>query len=175
MLDHIRLAHDTAATGSRNRTEIDPLVRRNALRCGRRSDLDARRRCRSTRRRTLRSSRWGGRRRSRRSGRAFLELAEQRVHLHYIAFLYRMPGENTRGKRGHLDGDLVSLELDERIARGHGVALFLEPAGHSCLDDRLAERRNLDCSHECAVPERIDDGGGDFRARMPPHSIPRPI
>jgi hypothetical protein len=70
------------------------------------------------------------------------------VHLHDVTFVALPLGEHASGEGGNLDGDLVRLELDERVASGDRLALFLEPARYGRFDDRLAEGRDFDCGHE---------------------------
>src|SRR2546426_81007 len=57
-----------------------------------------------------------------------IDLTEQRTHRDRLAVLGDDLAEHAGGRRGHLDGDLVGLELDQRLVDRHGFAGLLEPA-----------------------------------------------
>src|SRR5690606_4813663 len=79
--------------------------------------------------------------------RGLVELAQDLVDLDDVTLVLRAALEYPRLEGGYLDGDLVGLELDQRLALSHGVARVLEPAADGRLDDRLAERGHLDLDH----------------------------
>jgi len=88
------------------------------------------------------------------------DLAEQLIHRHDVAFIDCALRQHARRERRHLDGDLVGLQLHEVVAFGDLITLVLEPPRDRRFDDRLAELRNLDCSHECAVSDETGDNLG---------------
>ena len=79
--------------------------------------------------------------------RAVIDLAEQRADRDGLAVLGRDLAEHAGGRRRHFDGDLVGLELDQRLVHRHGIAGLLEPAADGGLGHGLAERRNANFSH----------------------------
>jgi hypothetical protein len=58
--------------------------------------------------------------------------------VHDFTLVLHPLGENTGFERRDFHGDLVGLEIDERIAGGNDVTLLLDPPGHGGFDDRLA-------------------------------------
>src|SRR6185369_3245111 len=64
-----------------------------------------------------------------------------------IAFGLCAPGQHSGFERGYFNGDLVSLEIDEGVTRGHDVAFLLQPPRHGGFDDRFSERRDLYGEH----------------------------
>ena len=90
---------------------------------------------------------WRARRRAWRQRRAVSDLAEQRADGNGLAVLGGDLAEHAGGRRRDLDGDLVGLELDQRLVHRHGVAGLLEPAADGGLRHGLAERRNANVSH----------------------------
>ena len=81
------------------------------------------------------------------AGRTYIDLPKQRADGDGLAVLGRDLAEHTGGRRRHFDGDLVGLELDQRLVHRDGVAGFLEPAADGCFRHGLAERRNTNFSH----------------------------
>ena len=81
------------------------------------------------------------------AGRTFIDLPEQRADGDGLAVLGRDLAEHTGGWRRHFDGDLVGLELDQRLVHRDGVAGLLEPAADGGFRHGLAERRNTNFSH----------------------------
>ena len=79
--------------------------------------------------------------------RSLIDLGEHIVDLHDVAFGVRALRQHAGGHRGNLDGDLVGLQLDERVAGRDRVALLLQPARDRRFDDRFTERRNFDGGH----------------------------
>ena len=79
--------------------------------------------------------------------RTVANLAEQGPHSDGLAILGGDLGEHAGGRRGHLDGHLVGLELHQRLVDRDGVARMLEPFSDSRLGHRFAERGNPDVSH----------------------------
>ena len=59
--------------------------------------------------------------------RGLVELAEHVVDVHDIAFIFCAPGQHTRFECGDFYGDLVGVELDQRITGGYRVPLFFLP------------------------------------------------
>src|SRR5206468_9109580 len=96
-----------------------------------------------------RSGGLGGRDRGRlgTAGRTYIDLPKQRTDGDGLAVLGRDLAENTGGRRRHFDGDLVGLELDQRLVHRDGIAGFLEPAADGGFRHGLAERRNTNFSH----------------------------
>ena len=78
---------------------------------------------------------------------AFVQLADDIVNLHDIALGPVAFREHAGFERGHLDRNLIGLQLDERFARRDGVAFVLEPARDCSFGDGLAEGRNLYREH----------------------------
>ena len=64
-----------------------------------------------------------------------------------IAFILGALGQNAGFECRDFYGDLVGLEVDQRIAGGNDIALFLEPPGYSGLNYRLAQGRDLYGKH----------------------------
>jgi len=90
----------------------------------------------------------GGFRLCGRGGRCGLvDLAEHFVHLHDVAFVLRAALQHAGLQRRHLDRDLVGVQLDDGLTRGHGFTLLLAPAGDRGFDDRFAEWWNLERDH----------------------------
>ena len=79
--------------------------------------------------------------------RAVVDLAEQRADGDGLAVLGRDLAEHAGGRRRDFDGDLVGLELDQRLVHRDGVAGLLEPAADGGFRHGLAERRNTNFSH----------------------------
>jgi hypothetical protein len=84
---------------------------------------------------------------SRFRSRGLVKLAQQCTERHDLAFLGRAPDEYAAGCRGNLDRYLIGFQLDQGFAGGHGLSFLLHPAGDCGLNDRLAERWNLDRDH----------------------------
>jgi hypothetical protein len=55
--------------------------------------------------------------------------------VHDIAFVFSALGQDTGFQCRHFYGDLVGIELDQRVARGDGVAFLLLPARNSGFND----------------------------------------
>jgi len=70
--------------------------------------------------------------------RCLVELAEHVVDVHDIALILGAPGKHAGFECRDFYGDLVGLEIDQRIARGNDIALFLEPPRYCGFNDRLA-------------------------------------
>jgi hypothetical protein len=104
---------------------------------------------RAARRRSARAASGGrGRRRGARpGGRRLVELSDLLVDADHVALVLGARHEHAGFERRHLDGDLVGLELDDGLARLHGVTLLPEPARDGGFHDRLAEGRDLDRDH----------------------------
>src|SRR3546814_8035286 len=64
--------------------------------------------------------------------------------LHVGALFRDDRGQHAGDRCGHLDRDLVRLDLDQRLVDLDGVADRLEPAGDRALRHRLAHFGNLD-------------------------------
>src|SRR5690606_33770996 len=60
--------------------------------------------------------------------------------------------QGARRRRGHLGGDLVGLQLDNRLVDGDRVALLLEPPADGCLGYGLAECGYADFGGHRLVP-----------------------
>ena len=103
-----------------------------------------------------RGGRGGDGRRAGLGGGAAGDAAELAAGLHGGAVLGVDLGEDAGGGRGHLDGDLVGLELAEHLVLGHRVADLLEPGRDGGLGDALAEGRDHDL-------DRLLVGRGGFR------------
>jgi hypothetical protein len=56
-------------------------------------------------------------------------------------------GQHARGGGGHLDRDLVGLELAQHLVLHHGIAGLLEPGRDRRLGNALAERGNHHVNH----------------------------
>ncbi len=84
----------------------------------------------------------GSGRRSRGSGPG-LDGAQHVAHAHLVALLEGDGEQGTAGGRGHVDGDLVGLEDDERLVRGDGVTLLLVPLSDDGFSDGLAQGRDF--------------------------------
>ena len=108
-----------------------------------------RRRARRRRRCGLRRSRGRCSGRLRRSSargarRTGLDVAQHAADLDGGAFLDGKIDHGT-GHRGiHLDGDLVGLQLAQRLVDGDGIARLDQPLGDGRLGDRFAQRGDLD-------------------------------
>src|SRR6185295_13612755 len=83
---------------------------------------------------------------------AFLDLPEQRADGDRLAVLSRDVAEHARGRRRHLDGHLIGLELDERLVDRNRITRFLEPFADCCLGHGFAESGHADVSHGAIIP-----------------------
>jgi len=70
--------------------------------------------------------------------RGLIELAEGLTDLHDVAVVLQALDEDARRRCGNLDVDLVGLQLDERVAFLHGIALVLQPSRDRSFDDGFA-------------------------------------
>ena len=111
---------------------------------GRGGVLDVARRGRGRRRVGGGGAGGGDRRRPSAGGAAAGDAAELAAGLHGGAVLGVDLGERAAGGRGHLDRDLVGLELAEHLVLGDRVADLLEPGRDRRLGDALAEGRDHD-------------------------------
>ena len=145
---HVALGDAAVLAGARHGRGIDAALR------GEFSNRRRQRRigCCSLRSRSRRGGgsgcslgRCGGR--LRRARGTFVDLPEQRADGNRLAVLGRDLAEHTGGWRRHFDGDLVGLELDQRLVHRDGVAGLLEPAADGGFRHGLAERRNTNFSH----------------------------
>jgi hypothetical protein len=96
-----------------------------------------------------------------------VDLAEQRADRDGLAVLGDDLAERARGRRRDFDGDLVGLELDQRLVDRDGIAGLLEPAADGGLGDGLAERRNANFSHGL-FPQSLAVMAGRRRAIQSP-------
>ena len=138
LFDHVRLAHYSASACTDDAGQIDSLLRGETLRCRGRSHFGFRWLRSRWRRRCRRRRHWSGSRSGRgrggtlnrctgsccrrlplrcRSHSAFVDLSQQVVDLHDIAFGPQSLCEYAATHRGNFDGDLVRLQLDQRITR----------------------------------------------------------
>ena len=76
-----------------------------------------------------------------------VELAQHVVDVHDIAFVLSALGQHPRFECRYLYGDLVGLELDQRITGGNSVSLFPCPPRYGGLNDRFSEGRDLYGEH----------------------------
>jgi hypothetical protein len=60
----------------------------------------------------------------------------------HVAHFHLDLGERTGGDRRHLHRNLVGLDLEQVVARLHGIAGRLEPLGDLALGDSFAELRH---------------------------------
>src|SRR5260370_892262 len=79
-----------------------------------------------------------GRRLGRGGGGAVLALADDGADGHLLALL-RRDAQGAGGRRRHLAGRLVGLQLEQRLVDAHPVAVLLQPPGEDALRDRLAD------------------------------------
>jgi hypothetical protein len=70
--------------------------------------------------------------------RCLVELAEHVVDVDDLALFFGAFCQYARFECRDFYGDLVGLEIDQRVAGGNDIALFLEPPGYGGLNDRLA-------------------------------------
>ena len=82
------------------------------------------------------------------SRRAFIDLPEQRADRDGFAILGDDVAERACGRGRDFDGDLVGLELDQRLIDRDGVAGLLEPTADGGFGHGFAERRHANFSHD---------------------------
>jgi hypothetical protein len=70
--------------------------------------------------------------------RCLIELAEDVVDVHDLAFLLVALLEHPGFECRDFYRDLVGLEIDQRVASGYDIAFLLEPPRNGGLNDRLA-------------------------------------
>ncbi len=87
-----------------------------------------------------------------------------------FAFGLRALFENPGFERRNFHGDLVGLEVDERVAGGNSIPFLLEPPGHGGFDDRFSEGRNLYGEHQ-TDPEHMENKVGIFRLQRATRSL----
>jgi len=67
-----------------------------------------------------------------------VQLAEHVVDVNDLTLILGALGQHSGFECRDFYGDLVGLEVDQRVAGGNDIALFLEPPGYGGLNDRLA-------------------------------------
>ena len=70
--------------------------------------------------------------------RCLVQLAEHVVDVNDITLVLGALGQNAGFECRDFYGDLVGLEIDQRIAGGNDIALLLEPPRYGGLNDGLA-------------------------------------
>jgi hypothetical protein len=70
--------------------------------------------------------------------RRLIELAEHVVDVHDFTLLPVALLEHAGFEGRHFHGDLVGLEIDQRVASGYDIAFLLEPPRDGGLNDRFA-------------------------------------
>jgi hypothetical protein len=70
--------------------------------------------------------------------RGLIELAQNVVDVNDLAFLSVALGELARFEGRDFHGDLVGLEIDQRVTSCYDIAFLLEPPRDGGLNDRFA-------------------------------------
>jgi hypothetical protein len=78
------------------------------------------------------------------TGAASLEVAQHAAYLNGGAFLDRKIDDGAAHRCIHLDGDLVGLQLAQRLVDGDGIARLDQPLGDGRLGDRFTQCGDLD-------------------------------